>query len=223
MPRRGLVLLIGISLLIHAAVFWPEPSSLQKESARQSQMFSVTLKPSPRQRMADGVIAKQSGMVTQAETERPSASSFAKDVPPKKNNLRRDGHSRLARAPELVITPTQTPLPAKLSVPSNEGDTQQNEVVSIGGYKLALAAEAVRIHLGSKGHERHAGVAIIEVRIGGAVRGAFVVLARSSGEQGMDEQALDLVRRAVAVVPLPSSVSGATIELPVEFGADEAG
>lgn len=216
MRRSGFVWLIVISLLLHAAIFWPGPDPLQTGSTRQSPVLSVTLKPAEPAHKA-GASVNDAPVPNFSETKELPTLPSATPVASKK----RDSGREIKQPP--IKAPIQTAFSGLPPAPTDGDNPPKIEAFSIGGYRLAIAAAAVRIHRQRRLPEPYSGIAIVEVRIGGLIRGAQVALSQTSGQRAVDEQALGLVRKAVIEVPLPDSLPDATIELPVEFGADDAG
>jgi protein TonB len=95
---------------------------------------------------------------------------------------------------------------------------------ALRAYRIELASAARRFRnypalARSRGWEGVVEVAIVTGPVGSPV----VQLARTSGHAVLDEQAIDMLTRAVARTPLPDSLRsrGIRILLPIRFSLDE--
>lgn len=190
----------------------------------QSTTFSVTLKPSAKTQNNKADIDSQPEIASFSGITSMTSEFLVARMDPKMKKVppANEGRGRAVKRAGPNASETASLATAQPDL-INEGSLPKGDVFSIAGYRLAIAAAAVRIYQAGKASERYSGVAVVEVRLGGAIKGAQVALSRSSGQHEVDGHALALVRKALALVPLPDSLPDTTIELPVEFGADEAG
>ncbi len=135
-----------------------------------------------------------------------------------------------APSPVTVPAPAPSAVPAASSGDMRGGDTAAVEAtaggVSADGlrqYRIDLAGAARRYRsypalARSRGWE---GLAELTVSAGSG--GATVRLARSSGYPLLDDQAVDMLTRAVAQTPLPESLRGRSFSfpLPIRFSLEE--
>ena len=85
-------------------------------------------------------------------------------------------------------------------------------------YRLALGREARRLKLEydrkySRFEQDIEGR--VEMKVRTNIGGAIVLLARSSGHAMLDEQAMELIGRAVRQTPLPAALQGRELLLPI--------
>lgn len=141
-------------------------------------------------------------------------------------------------ASPAALPATASSAPVAVSPPAAAGGTQSPSDGAVAGsaggggvnadglrqYRIDLASAARRFRgypalARSRGWEGVAEVAVV-VDIAGV---PVVRLARSSGHPPLDEQALEMLGRAVAQTPLPESLRGRhfTVTLPIRFSLEE--
>jgi protein TonB len=103
-----------------------------------------------------------------------------------------------------------------------DGDAAGPDADGILAYRIGLGREARRHHhrYPPLARERGwTGTAEIEVDVSRQGRPRHILLARSSGHDILDREALAIMTRAAASVALPSSLRGQafSVRLPVEF------
>lgn len=116
----------------------------------------------------------------------------------------------------------QKPITAGTGIQAREESTSSLPVEGLRTYRLALGREARRLKVEYEHKyslsERELqndleGRVEMNVRIDPA--GTTVVLNRSSGHRTLDEQAMELIERAVRQTPLPGSLLGRHVLIPV--------
>lgn len=123
--------------------------------------------------------------------------------------------------------PASAPAPA-LAVPSAPAGGEPAASVSADGLRqyridLAVAARRFRVYPALARGRGWEGVAEVSVAVTAGVASPNLRLVRSSGHAVLDEQALQMMGRAVASTPLPDSLRGQSfvVPLPVRFSLEE--
>ena len=213
----GLLPAVALSLLLHLLVLWPAATSRVPDQAGVSLAATLRLPPAPAT-PAVAAAAVPGPPVSRAEAPpvRPRAS-----VPPV-----------LAAAAVSAAPAVATPAPVAVAAAppvaaaSAGGTDGAPDANGLSAYRIALAR-------GARPHKRYPPLArergwagTVEVRIVVAADGRAprVALGQSSGRELLDREALAMLARAAAEVPLPASLRGQAfaVSLPVVFDLAEA-
>ena len=221
--QRPLFAALCLSLALHLLVLlgaeWPMPERAAAQDAGSETAAS------PMQVL---VRARALPTAAPAEKSRAEPARVHREAPP----VATAAAVRQSAAPSPVTVPAPAPsaVPAASSGDMRGGDTAAVEAtaggVSADGlrqYRIDLAGAARRYRsypalARSRGWE---GLAELTVSAGSG--GATVRLARSSGYPLLDDQAVDMLTRAVAQTPLPESLRGRSFSfpLPIRFSLEE--
>ncbi len=224
MRWRHWILILGVSFLLHLAVFWPSPQSRLQGAGLA--VFSVRLVPA----VSDpGVSDLGEKDATQpASTPEPSYMSTRIEV--KSGALRNVGAGK--GLPELGRggVPEAAPIAGESGANSTgKGDAPSrgqtggspiSETGSLARYRIALAAAAIRLRADAiSADDGLIGTAVVDVRFSGSTSVPQVTLSRSSGFEQLDNEAVALLARAVHVVPVSDAgpVGDVSLRLPVVF------
>lgn len=236
MNRRILFAVLGLSVLLHLAIFWPGPErgdglrssapplivqlphdakapiEHEKTPARQRAGEEVQAQPLAEARRAALVEDADS-----AKSERPAPSLTTRPSP----------RERAARQQQLSLTSPQA-----LEVKENTASTAERpqdaasqpqsrqHILSLAAYRLALATAAVHLAAAQPAAPELQGTATVEVSLLAGQSLARVSLAQSSGSEVVDKLALELLSRAAALLAERfSAEANESLRLPVEFGA----
>lgn len=214
-------LMFGISLLLHLAVFWPEPAAIVR-GERRGPLFvdfiagrAAGVAPFASDEVLQDVLAQREGQVPAVGAHRAPAAAPA-GIKPGLARMREWKVRSTARAEDSALGMLSSD-----SLPSPAVFDDSDEVAQMSRYRLALAAAAVRLQ-GVAGLSSPAGlhgrsVVVVRVRPGAVL--PDVDLAESSGQPALDDSALELVRRAAASLQLPVRRQEFTLALPVLFEA----
>lgn len=224
MEWRHWILILGVSSLLHLAVFWPSPESkLQGEGLSA---FSVRIVPAASDPGVSDLGQKEAALSASTPessyVSRPSEvkSEAQRNVGANKGlpELRRGGMSEaapIASRPEANST-------GKGDAPSQgrPDGPAISETGSLARYRIALAAAAIRLRAGATSPDDGLiGTAVVDVRFSGSTSVPQVVLFRSSGFEQLDNEAVTLLARAVHVVPVSDAgpIGDVSLRLPVVF------
>lgn len=230
--RSGLARALAISFVAHLVLLWPSTPAWR--STAVAMPLLATLRPVlPPIADATPIVMDHPDIVpshrapktTEQKANSRPARVLAIDAPEVPPHHRTDTHStqgessRSSTVPFAATTPTLSPAPATVasSLPVSDGVDPNG----LRDYRLALAREARR-------YKRYPAQAIeagwagtvelrVSVRTGSTTQVAE--LTKPSGHPLLDEAALEMVRRALSVTPLPPALQGQTfaIGLPVVF------
>jgi protein TonB len=133
--------------------------------------------------------------------------------------------------PAPVIAPEQVALAGSAAVTAVEGPVHATEAGLVEGdglraYRIGLAREA-------RAHKRYpplarergwSGTAEVRIDVSPEGKAGQVLIARSSGHEVLDREALHMMSRAAAAASLPESLRGRAfaVSLPVVFDLGEA-
>ena len=145
------------------------------------------------------------------------------------NTIRPGAEGTPSVAEETVTaSPASTQITADSITPIGESRARPVEVVSQDGlreYRLNLSREARRYKrypaLARQRGLEGVVVVVVSTRAGSAL--PQVALSRSSGQEVLDQQAMEMLGLAVRAASLPDSLRGRdfAIDLPVHFSLDE--
>jgi periplasmic protein TonB len=126
-------------------------------------------------------------------------------------------------SPEMAVP--SLPVGSAKAKPENEGISGGVSAEGLRQYRIELAGAARRFRIypalaRSRGWE---GVAEVSIAVHAGVPSPSVKLVKSSGYEVLDEQALDMLSRAVAATPLPESLQGRSfvVPMPIRFSLEE--
>lgn len=201
-----LILLLGMNAEYRTLSAGPATVSLEAVLSSAKQRAEVPpgakaekpfKRPAARANLLDAATARRTAPVL-AETETPSAGG--EPTPPQ------------AKPAEIAGSAGA----AKPAVPTSQSPAGAN-VDAIRQYVLLLVPEARRLkrypaQARARGWE---GTVEITVKLDPASPGPIIVLTRSSGFPVLDEQAAAMIRQAVLSIPVPESLRGKDVAIPV--------
>lgn len=218
---RRLWLAVGVSLLVHGmSLGWlpgmsnvePEPlPPLTIRLAAEPVPPAVAVSPAP----------TFTPRVEPRPTERPRAITPTPvlAVPATTASTPPSFSVPVVAAPTPVVTPIAPPVEAPR--PVMRATPSPTDPVSLAGYGRDVASAVAR-------HQRYPrlaqmrqwqGTALLQLQITAEGKLADARVLSSSGHEILDRQALDMVREAVPLPPLPTALSGRalTVDVPVTF------
>ena len=213
---------LAVSCAMHLLLLWPElppPAGGQPQPALTA---SLRLTGAAEARLAS----------TPAETRHSLESRQPAIVPPERHGHRRVGEA-VGSPPALSeILPQGEASPAAAQATSGRGeapqasaDAPQPDSDGIRAYRIGLAREArANKRYPLLARERGwAGVSEVQVEVSREGLPRQTLLARSSGHELLDREALELMARAAAATAPPESLRGRafTVRLPVVFELEE--
>ena len=224
MRWRQWILILGVSFLLHLAVFWPSPEfKLQSDGLSA---FSVRIVPTVSDPGVSDPGEKEATLPVStpepSHVSRPSEvkSEAQRNVGANKGlpDLRRGGMpeaSPIASQPEANSTGKgDAPSPGRMDAPAI------SETGSLARYRIALAAAAIRLRDSvTSADDGLIGTAVVDVRFSGSTSVPQVTLSRYSGFEQLDNEAVTLLARAVHVVPVSDAgpIGDVSLRLPVVF------
>ncbi len=225
MRSKYLVGAITGSLVLHLAVFWPQPDSLSPSAPSHILFAQLGQVPTP--------IAAPN--TTLEHSLRPAKSPSAPD-PRQRSGTNETRVPTKASVPREVVRRSSEPS-ARSSGPNDVsggapvpgGDAVAERLravapdersgaadgISLVRYRLAVAAAAVRLQQDEMAGQGLNGTAIVEIRRSVGTAGLQVRIAQSSGVDEVDKMALALLTRAARVVS--AAIAGPSPEGPVRF------
>lgn len=232
MKKSDLLVLLGLSLLLHLVVFWPSPDARIQSSALPT--LSVHLPaPEPVEKGASRAqaekaarwspenlqIAGTSSKGAMPENRQMAQTSSGGGGAPRHETGRSVGQRAAVRS--LETTPRALDVGVAAEPIGTETLIKSGDVSggSLARYRLAIAAAAVRIQERDARTDALNGVAMVEIRFQAGSQWPQVTLAASSGMEDVDQAAIALLRRAAQLVPLAvaGEVTEGQFRLPVVF------
>jgi protein TonB len=231
-PPLGFARALAASFALHLLLLWP--TSPGGEATLASRPLVATLRRLPLPDLAAGSTAPSRLVLPAPPSAGPRIAAHAVQTPgasffpavPMQSLVAVDSTANVARrsgvARPVAMAADGLPVPLASSLPPSDG----LDADGLRSYRLALAREAGR-------HKRYPAAAIeagwggtVELRlsiVAGGVPGQTIELAKSSGHALLDEAALDMLRRAAPITPLPSVLEGRSfaVSLPVVFDLPE--
>ena len=225
----GLLPALAVSCALHVLLLWPD--ALPRSNHREGLSLTATLRAA---QVAERPVA--TAPVDALAEARTSARTGTRSAQEQIVATRTDPQPELKAFPpaaEIVGVPTQATLPV------GSGDGQQNRNMSaldgapaspdaegIRAYRIGLAREArAHRHYPQLARERGwTGTAEVRVDVSREGLPRQVLLARSSGHDILDREAVSMMSRAATAAELPESLRGRAfaVRLPVVFDIPEA-
>lgn len=237
MNRRILFAVLGLSVLLHLAIFWPGPErgdglrssapplivqlphdakapiEHEKTPARQRAGEEVQAQPLAEARRAALVEDADS-----AKSERPAPSLTTRPSP--REQAVRPQQPLSLTSPQALEVKENTASTAERAQDAASQPQSRQHIPSLAAYRLALATAAVHLAAAQPAAPELQGTATVEVSLLAGQSLARVSLAQSSGSEVVDKRALELLSRAAALLAERfSAEANESLRLPVEFGA----
>ena len=178
-------------------------------------------------RKPENLTTKPLGSVGEVKTNS-SSTKIAQPTPSVANTKSERSSPAESESIVALATPAEIPRTVGGAAPAEESYAKPLESISPDGlreYRLNLSREARR-------HKRYPalarqrgleGIVIVMVSAGAGLPVPQVSLSRSSGQEVLDQQALEMLGLAVRSASLPDSLRGRdfAIDLPLHFSLDE--
>jgi periplasmic protein TonB len=217
---RGVVRAFAISLLLHVFLLWPAPSAWRDAVPAAPLMASLRPLTVPGALAASATVSKP---VTAGRSEK-----AAKQTPQPLAIPDASGEMRPAVPSSLTETiPARSgdaPVSAAAARPAISAALPTSDGVDADGlrsYRLALAREARRFkrYPSQAVDAQWSGTAELRVTVQADGVAMAAELAKSSGHAALDDAALDMLRHALPVTPVPVVLRGRAfaVNLPVMF------
>jgi periplasmic protein TonB len=233
--HRSLLACVGISIALHALVLISSPAWRSSAPASDPKILTARFAPKPASpESAPAVEQVSRSSELQHEAPQPEPDVKPESPPPV---LARSAPGALVAPQQAAPAPTPSPAPsapvqtasaapsaAEAQVPETSGETTARpaaDAVTLDQYRLALIGSAGRykrypVQAMEKGWQGR-----VEVRLAigadGAIRNASV--KTSSGYPILDDQAMDMVKKATPLTQIPPALRGRefSVDLPVIF------
>ena len=215
--NRRLWLAVGVSLLVHAGwLGWLPGLSKAEPEARPPLTIRLAAEPvSPAIAVSPAPTFTPRIEPRASERPRPLAPTPVLAMPATNTSTTPSFSVPVVEAPMPVAPPVETPRPITRAAPT------PTDPVSLVGYGRDVAGAVAR-------HQRYPrlaqmrqwqGTALLQLQITADGKLADARVLSSSGHEILDRQALDMVREAVPLPPLPTARSGRalTVDVPVTF------
>jgi protein TonB len=212
----GLLPALTLSVVLHSLVLWPAANPRLVSQAGQMPLAATLRAPEV---PAATVAGERSPRVSEGQ----AASKAVRAAPPPKapGALTVDAVPTAAEAAPAVAA-GQAAAPAGQGIPAaSSGEAAVPDADGLRAYRIGLAREA-------RSHRRYpplarergwSGTAEIEVDVSRQGLARQILLARSSGHEVLDREALSMMSRAARSASLPDSLRGRdfAVRLPVVF------
>lgn len=216
---RCIYAVFAVSLLLHLVAFWPDAV---KQAEYPVTPLLVRLVSAPSE-----VVPVRESVEEPPADKRAVASNSVRGSGERRTLGLQSQQAMVRIAPartgdvsigELSMSPSEAN--ARKASPFSSADDESGDARLIGRYRLALAAAAIRLQLGSEEVLVAAGLkgqSVVIVNVIPGVARPDVRIVESSGLRVLDESALALVQRAVLDVPAPLRGRQFSVVLPVLF------
>lgn len=213
---------LAVSCAMHLLLLWPELPPPAGGQPRPALAASLRLTGAAEARLAS----------TPAETRHSLEARQPASVPSARHGHRRLGEAvgppplQSERLPQGEASPVAAPAAAgRGEAPEASAEAALPDADGIRAYRIGLAREArANKRYPPLARERGwAGVSEVQVEVSREGLPRQTLLARSSGHELLDREALDLMARAAAATVPPESLRGRafTVRLPVVFELEE--
>lgn len=219
--RRPLLHALLASVAVHAAVLASGPATrvpVPPRAALQVVIASLPAEPPPNARAAEPARPLAAPRPASAAVAASPAVQHAITVPTRQRDTAAERSSAIAGAPAEAASSGAT---AAVGPPASASDGPRPD--ALREYRLALAIEARRFKRYPPLARERGWEGTVEAAVSGGVAAVpLVSLERSSGYAALDEQTLDMLRRAALSTPLPESLRGHEfrVVVPVRFSLD---
>jgi protein TonB len=213
---RRLLPALCISIALHVLMLWPD--ALPRMALQASQPLTATLR-LPRSTEPAAIPLAAKAEAKPAAGVRPAAHAVpAQPLAAPATESASAAVTSTARAADALSGGAANPV-------AQPGETASFDADGIRAYRIVLAREA-------KAHRRYpplarergwTGTAEVSVDVSREGRARHILLARSSGHEVLDREAVNMMSRAAASAALPDSLRGRefAVRLPVVFDFSE--
>lgn len=216
---RALLPALAFSVAIHCLLLWQAPSILPRQSG--GMLLAATLRAA-----ADPAPAPVTERAVPAARPVPKPAPARAAVPVIAATPETAARASTPAGPGAEAAPLPLAVAGDTAVPAPVPGEAGPDADGIRDYRIGLARAA-------RSHRRYppaalehgwTGTAEIQVDVSRQGHARQIVLARSSGHEILDREALAMMSRAAADAPLPDSLRGQAfaVRLPVVFDIDEA-
>lgn len=210
-----------LSLILHGLIAFGLARVETDVRTRASRLMVEVKTPRSRLPAPTSAVARDAPQVAPRRLERPPAPKLA--VPAAVTARPSEEAPAIPSAASAVLAPsagTQAPPP-----PATAAATAGYDGEDLRRFKLAIAVQARRFqrYPGLARERGWQGTAEVAIRLSPDVGLSQVAIEKSSGFAVLDEQAVDMIRRASTATPIPAGLQGRGIHfvLPVQFRLED--